>query len=81
MQHMINNLNKLEDECEKAKKKLFKHQALVRRWFDKKVVGNKDFWVGNLVQKWDEDNETKGKQTKFHKLWLVPFQIHQQIGP
>lgn len=65
MQHRMNNLLKLEEEHEKAKKKLFEHQALVKRWFDKKSIGNKDFKVGNLVLKWDKANETKGKHTKF----------------
>ena len=65
MQHKIDALLKLEEENEKAKRKLFEHQVVVKRWFVKQVVGSKDFQVGDLVIKWDKVNETKGKDTKF----------------
>ena len=65
MQHIIVTLLKLEEEHEKSKKKLSKHQSLVKRWFDKKVVTRKDFHIGDLVLKWDKGNETKRKQNKF----------------
>jgi len=31
--------------------------------------------------KWDKAHEEKGKHTKFKKLWLVPFQIVEMLGP
>lgn len=43
MQHRINNLLKIEEEHEKTNNKLFEHQALFKRWFDKHVVVNMDF--------------------------------------
>jgi hypothetical protein len=43
-------------------------------------VGNKYFQEGDLVLKWDKANEMKGKHTKFQKLWLGPYQIHEKIG-
>jgi hypothetical protein len=36
--------------------------------------------VGDLVLKWDRENELKGKNSKFHNLWLVPFQVAKKIG-
>ena len=43
------------------------------------MVGRKYFQVGDLVVKWDKENESKGEHTKFQDLWLGPFQIHQQL--
>jgi hypothetical protein len=80
MQQRLNMLLKLEEEREKSKKKLVQHQELIKRWFDKTSVGNKYFQEGDLVLKWDKANEMKGKHTKFHKLWLGPYQIHEKIG-
>jgi len=30
--------------------------------------------------KWDKANETKGKHTRFQRLWLGPYQTHEIIG-
>jgi hypothetical protein len=43
-------------------------------------VGNKYFQEGELVLKWDKENERKGKHKKFQKLWLGPCQIYENIG-
>ena len=53
----------------------------MKSWFGKRFVGKKDFDVGDLVLKWDTLNETKGKHSKFQKLWLGHFQIDQKLGP
>jgi hypothetical protein len=81
MQHKLNILLKLEEDMEKDKRNLMKHQEVIKRWFDKSYVGNKYFQEGDLVFKWDKANEIKGKHTKFQKFWLGLFQIHQKIGP
>jgi hypothetical protein len=81
MQQRLNMLLKLEEDREKSKKNLMQHQEVIKRWFDKSSVGNKYFQEGDLVLKWDKENEIKGKHTKFQKLWLGPFQIHKKIGP
>jgi hypothetical protein len=81
MQQRLNILLKLEEEREKAKNNLIQHQEVIKKWFDKSSVGNKYFQEGDLVLKWDKSNEMKGKHTKFQKLWLGPYQIHQKIGP
>jgi hypothetical protein len=39
MQQRLNMLLKLEEEREKSKRKLVKHQELIKRWFDKTSVG------------------------------------------
>jgi hypothetical protein len=36
--------------------------------------------VGDLVLKWDNANEVKGKRTKFQQLWIGPFQIYEKMG-
>jgi hypothetical protein len=36
--------------------------------------------VGDLVLKWDRENESKGKHSKFQNLWLRPFQVVEKIG-
>ena len=65
MQACIDTLIKLEEERQKAKEKFFVHQSRIKRWFDTKSVGNKEFKVGDLVLMWDKDHEDKGKHTKF----------------
>jgi hypothetical protein len=43
-------------------------------------VGNKDFQEGDLVMKWDKSNELNEKHTKFQKIWLGPYKIHEKVG-
>lgn len=64
----INTLLKLEEERLKAKERFVVHQTCVKRWFDKKSVGVKNFDVGELVLKWDKAQEDKGKQMKFWSI-------------
>jgi hypothetical protein len=63
----------LEEEREKDKSKIIAHQQIVERWFDKNKAKEKNFEVGDLVLKWDRENEPKGKHSKFENLWLGPF--------
>ena len=44
-------------------------------------MGNKDCQEGDLVLKWDKENELKGRHTQFQKLWLGPYLIHQKSSP
>jgi hypothetical protein len=81
MQHIFDTLLKLEEEREKYKRKLEQHQEVVKHWFDKSSIGNKNFQVGDLVLKWDKANEPNGKHTKFQQIWLSPYQIHEIIRP
>jgi hypothetical protein len=81
MQERLNMLLKLEEEREKDKTNLTQHQEMVKRWFDRSNVGNKYFQKGGIILKWDKANELKGKHSKFQKLCLGPYLIHQKIGP
>ena len=56
------------------------HQQWIKRWFDKHVVGDKHFQVGDLVLKWDKESKTKGKHSKVQKLWLGLYEISEKIG-
>ena len=44
--------------------------------FDRKTKAN-DFKAGDLVLKWDETRQEKGKHGKFDALWIGPFIIAQ----
>lgn len=65
----------------KAKEKIILHQNHIKRWFDKKSVGNPSFHVGYLVLKWDNLHEDKDKHTKFESLWIGPYTVQEKIGP
>lgn len=41
------------------------HQNNIKCWFNKKSTWNKEFYVGDLVLKWDTAHEEKSKHTKF----------------
>jgi hypothetical protein len=49
----------LEEEREKEKSKFISHQKIVKRWFDNHKAKENDFEVGDLVLKWDKENEPK----------------------
>jgi hypothetical protein len=55
----LNMLLKLEEEREKSKMNLIQHQEVIKKWFDKSSVGNKYFQEGDLVLKWDKENDLK----------------------
>jgi len=70
----------LNEERDKAKVKFTTHQNVVKRWFDKHKAKEKNFEVGDLVFKWDEANESKGKHSNFQNLCLRPFKLAEKIG-
>eukprot|EP00253_Pinus_taeda_P016302 PITA_16302 len=76
----INQLVRLEELRDKARNKFINQQIIVKRWFDRHLVGDKYYQVGELVLKWDKLNEPKGKHTKFQHLWLGLFQVVEKIG-
>jgi hypothetical protein len=80
IQQRIDTLLMLEEEREKEKSNFVTHQQIVKRWFDKHKVREKNFEVGDLVLKWYRANEPKGKHSKFSNLWLEPFQVDEKIG-
>ena len=80
LQTRIDTLLKLEEERQKTRENFTIHQSRIKRWFDRKSVGNKNFEVGDLVLKWDKAHEEKGKNSKFQALWTGPFQVKEKLG-
>eukprot|EP00253_Pinus_taeda_P022887 PITA_22887 len=80
LQERINQLMRLEELRDKYINKFKNHQMIVKRWFVHHLASDKDYQVGELVLKWDNLNEPKGKHTKFQHLWLGPFQVVEKIG-
>ena len=70
----------LEEERENANSKFLSHQHIVKIWFDKNKAKEKNFEVGDLVLKWDREDEPKRKHSKFQSIWLGPFQVAEKIG-
>jgi len=66
-------LLKLEEERLKYKEIFDVHQSLTKHRFDKNYAGTKSFNVGDLVLKWDNGHEEKGKHTMFQYLRLAPL--------
>ena len=67
------------EERNKENEKFHIHQQRIKRWFDKHVVGDKHFQVGDLVLKWDKASESRGKHSKFQKIWLGPYDVANKI--
>jgi hypothetical protein len=78
-QTRIDILLKLKEERNKAKENFHIHQQRIKRWFDKHLVGDKQFQVKDLVLKWDKASKAKGKHLKFQKIWLGPYEIAEKI--
>jgi len=55
----------LDEERKKAKVKFTAHKQVVKIWFDKHKAREKNFEVEDLFLKWDKENESKGKHSKF----------------
>ena len=67
LQIRIDTLLKLEKR-NKEKEKFHIHRQRIKIWFDKHVVGDKQFQVEDLVLKWDKASVAKGKHSKFQKI-------------
>eukprot|EP00253_Pinus_taeda_P008216 PITA_08216 len=76
----INQLVRLEELRDNARNKFKNHQMILKRCFDRHLVGDKDYQVSDLVLKWDKLSEPKGKHTKFQHLWLDSFEVEEKIG-
>ena len=68
------------EEMLKEKEIFSLHQNCIKRRFNKKFAGKKEFSVGDLVLKWYNTHEDKGKHAKFQTLWIDPFQVKEKIG-
>jgi hypothetical protein len=54
-------------------------QESIKKIFDK-ITKEDDFELGDLVLRWDAQNEDKGKHGKFDSLWKGPYIIHAFRG-
>ena len=51
----------------------------MKKTFDKHSK-KEEFWLGDMMLKWDARNEDKGKHRKFDNLWMGPFKISAYFG-
>ena len=72
-------LLKLKEERNKAKEKFHIHQQRIKRWFDKHVVGDKQFQVGDLVLKWDKESEARENILSFKRFGLVCMRLLRKL--
>ena len=72
---------KLEELWKNAKDNFNQCQGIVKRLFDKRKYGTRNFDVGDLVLKWDNHHAEKGKHTKFQHLWIGPYLVTEKLGP
>ena len=72
---------KLEELRKNDKDNFNQHQVIIKRWFDKRKSGTRNFDVGDLVLKWDNPHAENGKHTKFQHLWIGPYLIIEELGP
>ena len=80
LQACINTFLKLEESRLNSKEIFKQQQEIVKRWFDKWKSRKGNFEIGDLVLKWDNPHENKGKHTKFKHLWVGPYQIAEKLG-
>ena len=71
LQARMDTLLKLEEQRQKGKDNFNQHQGIIKRWFDKRKSGTRNFDVGDLVLKWDDPRGEKGIHSKFQHLWIV----------
>ena len=75
----LTQLLHLEEKRDEALENFAKHQGVVKRWFDK-MEKVKEFWILDLVLRWDKAHEKKGGHDKFDNLWKGPYQIFEILG-
>lgn len=73
-QRRINQMVHLHQEREQAYEKIAKHQAKVKRLFDKHAK-DKIFLPSDMVLKWDKRKEEPRRHENSDNLWLGPFII------
>ena len=74
-QTQIDTLLKLKEERNKTKLNFHIHQQRIKRWFDKHVVGDKHFQVGELVLKWDKEIKSRANIQSFKRCGLVHMRL------
>jgi len=78
MQRRICQIIEVQHTREIMYQKAQAHQDKIKTIFDRRT--NKDqFFVGDLVLRWDARKEEKGKHDKFDFLWFGTFKISQVL--
>ena len=70
VQVRLMNLLELEERQVTALEHTTQHQAVVKRWFDKRVI----------VKVFDKAKEKPSNHTKFQRFWIGPYQIAEIVG-
>ena len=79
VQRRINQLVHTQQMREQVYNRSQLHQEKMKKAFDKHSKPE-DFWLGDLVLRWDVRNEDKGKHKKFDNLWTGYFRIGTHRG-
>lgn len=79
VQIRLNQMIQLQQTREEVFQNTSKLQEKITKIYDKKAKADK-FQLGDVVLKWDERNEEKGKHGKFKNLWKGPFEIAAYSG-
>jgi len=74
MQWRIDHMIQLQQSREEVFKNTQLLQARIKKIYDKRTKET-NFQIGELVLKWDAQNEDKGKHGKFKNLWKGPFKF------
>ena len=72
IQRRIYALIELQQKCETVEEKSQLHRTKIKERFDRKIKEN-TFSNGDMVLRWDDRKEQKGKHGKFDNLWFGPF--------
>ena len=72
VQIKLMNLLEMDEKCTAALEYMAKHQAIMKRWFNKRAM-IKSFRIFDLVLLWDKAKEKLGSHTNFQLLWISPY--------
>jgi hypothetical protein len=76
---IMNELLALEEQRTFALDNIKRRKQTVKRYFNKSVKAAK-FKVNEKVLLWDSTHVDRGRNSKFHKLWLGPFKTTFVLG-
>jgi hypothetical protein len=70
----IHQLVEVQQAREQVMGRIRDHHQRIKQVFDKNAK-KEEFWIGDLVLKWDAPKQDKGKHRKFEALWIEPFKV------
>jgi hypothetical protein len=74
----IHQLVEVQQAREQVMSRIQEHQQRIKRIFDKKAK-KEEFWIGDLVLKWDAPKQDKGKAQKIRSPLDQAFQSIRSI--